>query len=33
LRQVKDPFKSHWDGQTKFSFPSPILLLAPEMSC
>jgi hypothetical protein len=32
LRHVKDSLKSHGDGQTKFSFPSPILLLAPEMS-
>jgi hypothetical protein len=32
LRHVKDLLKSHGDGYTKFSFPSPILLLAPEMS-
>jgi hypothetical protein len=32
LRHVKDLLKSHGDGQTKFSFPSPILLLTPEMS-
>jgi hypothetical protein len=32
LRHVKDLLKSHGDGQTKFSFPSPILLLAPTMS-
>jgi hypothetical protein len=32
LRHVKDLLKSHRDGQTKFSFPSPILLPAPEMS-
>jgi len=32
LWHVKDLLKSHGDGQTKFSFPSPILLLAPEMS-
>jgi hypothetical protein len=31
LRHVKDLMKSHGDGWTKFSFPSPILLLAPEM--
>jgi hypothetical protein len=32
LRHVKNLLKSHGDGQTKFSFPSPILLLAPGMS-
>jgi hypothetical protein len=32
LRHVKDLLKSHGDGYTKFSFPLPILLLAPEMS-
>jgi hypothetical protein len=32
LRHVKDLLKSHGEGQTKFSFPSPILLLAPEIS-
>jgi hypothetical protein len=32
LRHVKDLLKSHGDGQTKFSFPSSILLLAPDMS-
>jgi hypothetical protein len=32
LRHVKDLFKSHRDGETNFSFPSPILLLAPEIS-
>jgi hypothetical protein len=32
LRHVKDPLKSHGEGQTKFSFPSHILLLSPEMS-
>jgi hypothetical protein len=32
LRHVRDLLKSHEDGYTKFSFPSPILLLAPEMS-
>jgi hypothetical protein len=32
LRHVKDLLKSHEDVYTKFSFPSPILLLAPEMS-
>jgi hypothetical protein len=31
LRHVID-LLSHEDGYTKFSFPSPILLLAPEMS-
>jgi hypothetical protein len=30
LRHVKELLKSHRDGQTKFSFPLPILLLAPE---
>jgi hypothetical protein len=32
LRHVKDILKSHGDIKTKFSFPSPILLLAPAMS-
>jgi hypothetical protein len=32
LRHVKDLLKSHGDEQTKFSFPSPILLLAPGIS-
>jgi hypothetical protein len=32
LQHVKDLLKSHGEGQTKFSFSSPILLLAPEMS-
>jgi hypothetical protein len=32
LRHVKDISKSQCDGETKFSFPSPILLLVPEMS-
>jgi hypothetical protein len=32
LRHVKHLLKSHGDGQTKFSFPSHILLPAPEMS-
>jgi hypothetical protein len=32
LWYVKDILKSHGDGWTKFSFPSSILLLAPEMS-
>jgi hypothetical protein len=32
LRRVTDLLKSHWDGQTKYLFTSPILLLAPEMS-
>jgi hypothetical protein len=32
LRHVKDFLKSHGGGYTKFSFPSSILLLAPEMS-
>jgi hypothetical protein len=32
LRHVKDLLKSHGDRQTKFSFPSSILILAPEMS-
>jgi hypothetical protein len=29
---IKDLLRSHGDGFTKFSFPSSILLLAPEMS-
>jgi hypothetical protein len=29
---VKDPLKSHRDRETRFSFPSLILLLAPEKS-
>jgi hypothetical protein len=32
LSHVKELLKSNRDGQTKFSFPLPILLLAPEMS-
>jgi hypothetical protein len=32
LRHVKDLLKCHGDAYTKFSFPSPILLLTPEMS-
>jgi hypothetical protein len=32
LRHAKDLLKSHGDEHTKFSFPQPILLLAPEMS-
>jgi hypothetical protein len=32
LRHVKDLLKSQGDEQTKFSFPSSILVLAPEMS-
>jgi hypothetical protein len=32
LWHVKDLLKSHGEGQTKFSFPSPILLLALEIS-
>jgi hypothetical protein len=32
LRHVKDLLKSHENGWTKFLFPSPILLLAPEMT-
>jgi hypothetical protein len=32
LWHVKDLLQSHLDGQTKFSFPLPILALAPEMS-
>jgi hypothetical protein len=32
LRHVKDLLKSKGDGQTNFSFPSPILLHAPERS-
>jgi hypothetical protein len=32
LQRVKDLLKSHGDEYTKFSFPSPIHLLAPEMS-
>jgi hypothetical protein len=32
LLHVKDLLKCHGDGQIKFSFPSPNLLLAPEMS-
>jgi hypothetical protein len=32
LWHIKDLLKSHRNRQTKFSFPSPILLLAPEMS-
>jgi hypothetical protein len=32
LWHVKDLLKSHRDGKTKFSFPSPILLLAPQIS-
>jgi hypothetical protein len=30
--EVKNLFKSYRDRQTKFSFPLPILILAPEMS-
>jgi hypothetical protein len=32
LWHVKDPLMYHRDGENKFSFPLPILLLAPEMS-
>jgi hypothetical protein len=32
LRHVKDLLKSYRDGLTKFSLPSPILVLAPETS-
>jgi hypothetical protein len=32
LRYVKDLLKSHGVGWTKFSFPSPSLLFAPEIS-
>jgi hypothetical protein len=32
LRQVKDLLKSHGDEYAKFSFPSSILILAPNMS-
>jgi hypothetical protein len=32
LQDIKDILKSHGDGSTKFSFPSPIILLALEMS-
>jgi hypothetical protein len=32
ILHVKDLLKFHGDIQTKFSFPSSILLLAPEMS-
>jgi hypothetical protein len=32
LRHGKDLLKSHGDGETKLSFPSPILLFVPEMS-
>jgi hypothetical protein len=31
LRHVTDLLQSHGDGQTKLSFPLPILLLAPGM--
>jgi hypothetical protein len=32
LQHVKEISKSQWDEDTKFSFPSPILLLVPEMA-